>query len=153
MVLNLRQVQFNPIIHIPDWFSSGTKFLLSSLWCKCLTNVEDSVICCLGDADFRINKVNFINCIGFLSGRTGVLIACYLVFTNRISANTAIHYTRCMRYVYISFIYLMIKSVNSEMFVFELVDLFWKVFNKKNHLHKQILLLFFQRVKCNSVLI
>ena len=32
-----------------------------------------------------------------LAGRTGVLIACYLVFNNRMSANEAVHYVRSRR--------------------------------------------------------
>lgn len=35
----------------------------------------------------------------FLSGRTGVIIACYLVFTNRITGRDAIHYVREKRYL------------------------------------------------------
>ena len=41
----------------------------------------------------------FFWCMKYYAGRTGVLIACYLVYTNRCDPDIAIHYIRRKRFV------------------------------------------------------
>jgi hypothetical protein len=49
--------------------------------------------------------------INFFTGRTGVIIACYLVFTNRIHADDAIQFVRSKRLDYLCYLHLVATSV------------------------------------------